>query len=76
MKVGPDLAELLSAFKDAADDAETLKQREINRLEHEQELASTSERGGRCIMKTLKVTLSDVGRLEITCEAQSTLYLL
>lgn len=42
------LAELLSAFKDAADDAEALKQREINRLEHEQELSEYMENvGGR-----------------------------
>ena len=42
------LAELLSAFKDAADDAEALKQREINRLEHEQELSEYLENvGGR-----------------------------
>ena len=57
------LAELLSAFKDAADDAEALKQREINRLEHERELSEylrTLE--GGCTMKTLKVTLNDAGR--------------
>ena len=42
------LAELLSAFKDAADDAEALKQREINRLEHEQELSDYLKNvGGR-----------------------------
>jgi len=42
------LAELLSAFKDAADDAENLKQREINRLEHERELSEYLENvGGR-----------------------------
>ena len=42
------LAELLSAFKDAADDAEALKQREINRIEHEQELSEYMENvGGR-----------------------------
>ena len=42
------LAELLSAFKDAADDAESLKQREINRLEHERELSEYLENvGGR-----------------------------
>lgn len=33
------LAELLSAFKDAADDAAEVKAREIHRIEHEQELA-------------------------------------
>lgn len=33
------LAELLSAFKDAADDASELKQRELNRLEHQRELS-------------------------------------
>ena len=32
------LGELLSAFKDAADDAEALKIREVNRLEHQREL--------------------------------------
>jgi len=42
------LAELLSAFKDAADDAASLKQREINRLEHEKELSEYLENvGGR-----------------------------
>ena len=42
------LAELLSAFKDAADDAEALKQREINRLEHEKELSEYLDNvGGR-----------------------------
>ena len=42
------LAELLSAFKDAADDAEALKQREINRIEHERELSEYLENvGGR-----------------------------
>ncbi len=42
------LAELLSAFKDAADDAEALKQREINRLEHERELSEYLDNvGGR-----------------------------
>lgn len=42
------LAELLSAFKDAADDAEALKQREINRIEHERELSEyLNNVGGR-----------------------------
>ena len=42
------LAELLSAFKDAADDAEALKQREINRQEHERELSEYLDNvGGR-----------------------------
>lgn len=42
------LAELLSAFKDAADDAAELKQREINRLEHERELSEYLDNvGGR-----------------------------
>lgn len=42
------LAELLSAFKDAADDAAELKQREINRLEHQRELREYLDNvGGR-----------------------------
>ena len=42
------LAELLSAFKDAADDAEALKVREQNRIEHERELSEYMENvGGR-----------------------------
>ncbi len=42
------LAELLSAFKDAADDATELKQRELNRLEHERELSEYLDNvGGR-----------------------------
>lgn len=42
------LAELLSAFKDAADDAAELKQREINRLEHQRELSEYLDNvGGR-----------------------------
>jgi chromatin segregation and condensation protein Rec8/ScpA/Scc1 (kleisin family) len=42
------LAELLSAFKDAADDAESLKIREINRIEHERELSEYLDNvGGR-----------------------------
>ncbi len=42
------LAELLSAFKDAADDAASLKQREINRIEHERELSEyLANVGGR-----------------------------
>ena len=69
------LAELLSAFKDAADDAETLKQREINRLEHEQELSEYLENvGGRMHNEDLE---GDIERcwnaLKSTCsEAQST----
>jgi len=42
------LGELLSAFKDAADDAEELKLREINRIAHEKELSEyLSDIGGR-----------------------------
>lgn len=42
------LAELLSAFKDAADDAEALKLREQNRIDHERELSEYMENvGGR-----------------------------
>ena len=42
------LAELLSAFKDAADDATEQKQRELNRLEHERELSEYLDNvGGR-----------------------------
>ena len=69
------LAELLSAFKDAADDAETLKQREINRLEHEQELSEYLENvGGRMHNEDLE---GDIERcwnaLKSTCsESQST----
>ena len=42
------LGELLSAFKDAADDAEALKVREVNRLEHQRELEEyLADVGGR-----------------------------
>jgi hypothetical protein len=42
------LGELLSAFKDAADDAEELKLREINRIAHEKELSEyLSNIGGK-----------------------------
>ncbi len=42
------LGELLSAFKDAADDAEELKLREANRIAHEKELSEyLSDIGGR-----------------------------
>ncbi len=42
------LGELLSAFKDAADDAEALKVRELNRLEHQRELEEyLADVGGR-----------------------------
>ncbi|HJM55586.1 MAG TPA: hypothetical protein QGI72_05000 [Poseidonia sp.] len=42
------LGELLSAFKDAADDAEALKLREVNRLEHQRELEEyLADVGGR-----------------------------
>lgn len=42
------LVELLSAFKDASDDAESLRQREENRLAHEAELQEyLSDVGGR-----------------------------
>ena len=65
------LAELLSAFKDAADDAEALKQREINRLEHERELGEyLQDVGGRMHNEDLE---GDIERcwnaLKSTCEA-------
>ncbi len=65
------LAELLSAFKDAADDAEALKQREINRLEHERELSEyLQDVGGRMHNEDLE---GDIERcwtaLKATCEA-------
>lgn len=65
------LAELLSAFKDAADDAEALKQREINRLEHERELGEyLRDVGGRMHNEDLE---GDIERcwnaLKSTCEA-------
>ena len=64
------LAELLSAFKDAADDAASLKQREINRLEHERELSEYLEDvGGRMHNEDLE---GDIERcwsaLKATCE--------
>ena len=67
------LAELLSAFKDAADDAEALKQREINRLEHERELSEyLQDVGGRMHNEDLE---GDIERcwtaLKATCEAAS-----
>ncbi len=66
------LAELLSAFKDAADDAEALKQREINRLEHERELSEYLENvGGRMHNEDLE---GDIERcwnaLKSACEEQ------
>ncbi len=66
------LAELLSAFKDAADDAEALKQREINRLEHEQELSEYLENvGGRMHNEDLE---GDIERcwnaLKATCNEE------
>ena len=65
------LAELLSAFKDAADDAEALKQREINRMEHERELSEYMENvGGRMHNEDLE---GDIERcwtaLKATCNA-------
>ena len=65
------LAELLSAFKDAADDAEALKQREINRIEHERELSEYLDNvGGRMHNEDLE---GDIERcwsaLKATCEA-------
>ena len=68
------LAELLSAFKDAADDAEALKQREINRLEHERELSEYLDNvGGRMHNEDLE---GDIERcwsaLKATCEAAGT----
>lgn len=67
------LAELLSAFKDAADDAEALKQREINRIEHERELSEyLQDVGGRMHNEDLE---GDIERcwsaLKATCEAAS-----
>ena len=66
------LAELLSAFKDAADDAENLKQREINRLEHERELSEYLDNvGGRMHNEDLE---GDIERcwnaLKETCAEQ------
>ena len=66
------LAELLSAFKDAADDAEALKQREINRLEHERELSEYLDNvGGRMHNEDLE---GDIERcwnaLKATCEEE------
>ena len=68
------LAELLSAFKDAADDAEALKQREINRIEHERELSEYLDNvGGRMHNEDLE---GDIERcwsaLKATCEAAGT----
>ena len=65
------LAELLSAFKDAADDAEALKQREINRIEHERELSEYLDNvGGRMHNEDLE---GDIERcwsaLKATCES-------
>lgn len=65
------LAELLSAFKDAADDAEALKQREINRIEHERELSEyLQDVGGRMHNEDLE---GDIERcwsaLKATCSA-------
>ena len=64
------LAELLSAFKDAADDAEALKQREINRIEHERELSEYLDNvGGRMHNEDLE---GDIERcwsaLKATCK--------
>ena len=66
------MAELLSAFKDAADDAEALKQREINRMEHERELSEYMENvGGRMHNEDLE---GDIERcwtaLKATCEEE------
>ena len=63
------LAELLSAFKDAADDAEALKVREQNRIEHERELSEYMENvGGRMHNEDLE---GDIERcwdaLKLTC---------
>ena len=68
------LAELLSAFKDAADDAEALKQREINRIEHKRELSEYLDNvGGRMHNEDLE---GDIERcwsaLKATCEAAGT----
>jgi len=54
------LVELLSAFKDASDDAETLRLREENRLAHEAELKEfLSDVGGRMHNEDLE---GDIGR--------------
>ena len=56
------LAELLSAFKDAADDAEALKQREINRQEHERELSEYLDNvGGRMHNEDLEGDIERLG---------------
>jgi chromatin segregation and condensation protein Rec8/ScpA/Scc1 (kleisin family) len=66
------LAELLSAFKDAADDAASLKQRELNRIEHERELSEYLDNvGGRMHNEDLE---GDIERcwtaLKATCAEQ------
>lgn len=68
------LAELLSAFKDAADDAASLKQRELNRIEHERELSEYLDNvGGRIHNEDLE---GDIERcwtaLKATCAEQGT----
>lgn len=68
------LGELLSAFKDAADDAEELKLREANRVAHEKELAEyLSNIGGRMHNEDLE---GDIERcwmaLRQTCLAAGT----
>jgi chromatin segregation and condensation protein Rec8/ScpA/Scc1 (kleisin family) len=64
------LAELLSAFKDAADDAEALKLREINRLEHERELSEYLDNvGGRMHNEDLEGDIERCWKaLKATCE--------
>ena len=64
------LAELLSAFKDAADDAEALELREINRLEHERELSEYLDNvGGRMHNEDLEGDIERCWKaLKATCE--------
>jgi len=69
------LAELLSAFKDAADDAESLKLREQNRIEHERELHDYLDNiGGRMHNEDLE---GDIERcwmaLKKTCSEMASL---
>ncbi len=63
------LGELLSAFKDAADDAEELKLREANRIAHEKELSEyLSDIGGRMHSEDLEGDIERCWRaLRQTC---------
>ena len=64
------LGELLSAFKDAADDAEALQQRELNRIEHQRELKEyLADVGGRMHNEDLEGDIERCWRaLKTTCE--------